>query len=241
MPGACEKKGIAGTTKLSEAGTIWEDLGRSGKIWEAEHWEMQTCTQRNTLSWTSTASLTRISESQHRLHGHLVSPSFHLAAEFNFIMIQDGVITCACNRKVCSRSLCANSSNSKNNRNWKTTLYPNNLQTLDKPWTNSMHQNVQKWAYSRLTKVDVVRFSSPPIISKMHNSEACVQPTDSTDLYVSKVISGSTNVVFSRSLYWRRCQNTSFRSKETRPQNAELRANQWTKYQISNSSKCAGN
>ena len=37
MPGACEKKGIAGTTKLSEAGTIWEDLGRSGKIWKAEH------------------------------------------------------------------------------------------------------------------------------------------------------------------------------------------------------------
>jgi hypothetical protein len=142
MPGACEKKGIAGTTKLSEAGTIWEDLGRSGKIWEAEHWEMQTCTQRNTLSWTSTANLTRISESQHLcidalmrnecLPGQLVSPSFHLAAEFNFIMIQDGITTCACDRKACSRSLCANSSNSKNNRNWKTTLYPNNLQTLDK-------------------------------------------------------------------------------------------------------------
>ena len=153
---------------------------------------MQTCTQRNTLSWTSTANLTRISESQHLcidalmrnecLPGQLVSPSFHLAAEFNFIMVQDGIITCACDRKACSRSLCANSSNSKNNRNWKTTLYPNNLQTLDKPWTNGMHQNVQKWAYSRLTKVDVVRFSSPPIISKMHNSEACVQPTDSADL-----------------------------------------------------------
>ena len=57
------------------------------------------------------------------------------------------------------------------------------------------------------------------------------------------MISGSTNVVFSRSLDWRRCQNTSFRSKETRPQNVELRANQWTKYhEVSNFKRqCAGN
>ena len=128
--GRCPEHAKRKALRVSEIKRSWEDLGRSGKIWEAEHWEMQTCTQRNTLSWTSTANLTRISESQHLcidalmrnecLPGQLVSPSFHLAAEFNFIMIQDGIITCACDRKACSRSLCANSSNSKNNRNWKT-------------------------------------------------------------------------------------------------------------------------
>ena len=30
--------------RVSETKRSWEDLGRSGKIWEAEHWEMQTCT-----------------------------------------------------------------------------------------------------------------------------------------------------------------------------------------------------
>ena len=127
--GRCPEHAKRKALRVSEIKRSWEDLGRSGKL------SIEKCKlvpQRNTLSWTTDtrANLTRISESQHLcidammqnecLPGHLVSPSFHLAAEFNFIMIQDGVITCACNRKACSRSLCANSSNSKNNRNWKT-------------------------------------------------------------------------------------------------------------------------